>query len=98
MRTPHLRAWLRHGEVSLSLLDTIKGNLSDVNKLSQLNVLQQVEHLKSYPIVEERLAKGNLRLHAWWFELAGASVYAYDKDVSKFVMIDETVAAKILEE
>jgi carbonic anhydrase len=96
VKTPHLRAWLRHGEMSLSLLDSVKGDISPVNKLSQLNVLQQVEHLKSYPIVEQRLEQGKLQLHAWWFELAGASVYAYDRDQSKFIMIDEKVANKIL--
>lgn len=98
LTTPHLRAWLRHGEPSLSLIDSHKGDLTPVNKLSQLNVLQQVEHLKSYPIVRERLEQRKLTLHAWWFELAGATVYAFDNKLKKFVMIDETTAPAILAE
>lgn len=95
--TPHLRAWLRHGEKSLAVLDRITDeSLSPVNKLSQSNVLQQLEHLRSYPLVKQRIDSGTLQLHAWWFELAGASVYAYDKDLDKFIMIDEAVASKIL--
>lgn len=93
---PHLRGWLRHGEDALSLLDTNKSDLSPVNKLSQLNVLQQLEHLKSYPIVRDRIAQGKLKLHGWWFELKGANVYAFDESLGKFVIIDETTADKIL--
>lgn len=98
VQAPHLKAWLRHGEDALPLLDTHKGDLSPVNKLSQLNVLQQLEHLKTYPLVRERIEQGKLTLHAWWFELAGASVYAYDESQKKFIMIDEKVAEKILAE
>lgn len=98
LTAPHLRAWLRHGEASLKLLETHKGDLTPVNKLSQLNVLQQLEHLKSYPVVSERIEQGLLKLHGWWFELKGASVYAYDDKQKKFVMIDESTAPAILEE
>lgn len=93
---PHLRAWLRHGEPSLKLIESHQGTLTPVNKLSQLNVLQQIEHLKSYPVVRERIEQKKLTLHAWWFELSGASVYAYDQAAGKFVMIDEQTAPKIL--
>lgn len=95
---PHLKAWLRHGEPALSLIDTNKSDLSPVNKLSQLNVLQQIEHLKSYPIVRDRLAQGTLKLHGWWFELAGATVYFFDEKAGKFVIIDEVSADKILKD
>lgn len=97
LTTPHLRAWLRHGEPSLKLLNPEKTVLTPVNQLSQLNVLQQIEHLKSYPVVRERLDQRKLKLHAWWFELSGASVYAFDNNLGKFVMIDENSAPKILE-
>ncbi len=98
LTTPHLRAWLRHGEASLKLLDAQKDELAPVNKLSQLNVLLQLEHLKSYPVVRERIEQGHLTLHAWWFELSGASVHAFDVKLGKFVMIDEASAPKILAE
>jgi carbonic anhydrase len=93
--TPNLRSWLRHGELSLAKLS---GNTEPnrANKLSQLNVLQQLENLRSYPIVKERLALGSLKLHGWWFELSTANVYAYDETAGKFVLIDEKEADRIL--
>jgi carbonic anhydrase len=96
VEAPHLRAWLRHGEEALVDLPKASGSLSRVNKLSQINVLQQLAHLRSYPVVKERLSEGRLKLHGWWFELSTANVYNYEEDLAEFVLIDEKEAARIL--
>lgn len=67
-----------------------------VNRLSKVNVLQQLEHLTSYPLVRDRIAAHQLKLHGWWFELSTADVYAYEKAVENFVLIDEQEAQRIL--
>jgi carbonic anhydrase len=97
--TPNLRAWLRHAERSLprkgdSFL--AEGPKEHHNLVSQLNVLQQMTHLKTYPSVQARLRDGALRLHGWWFELSTASVYAYEDRTRRFVLIDEIEAERIL--
>lgn len=94
---PHLRSWLRHGEASLERLTGNEEEAGRHNKLSQLNVLQQIDHLLSYPVVKERVDSGKLKLHGWWFELTTANVYAYDEAVKKFVLIDENSAPKIMQ-
>ena len=97
---PNLREWLRHGDSSLQTLELVpepSGHLARHNRLSQINVLKQVEHLKTYPIVQERLAAGTLNLHAWWFEVSRADVYAYDETLLQFVLMDDAQAAKIVE-
>lgn len=96
---PNLREWLRHGEPSLEKLShQAPPGLSRHNFLSQLNVLEQLEHLKSYPIVRERMSSGDLTLHGWWFDLGSASVYAYEADKKKFILIDEEEAQRILDQ
>ncbi|HRK01259.1 MAG TPA: carbonic anhydrase [Oligoflexia bacterium] len=93
---PNLREWLRHGEPSKKRLKQKNLSVNHVNPLSQANVLEQIEHLKTYPLVRERVAARRLRLHAWWFELSTANVYAYEDDQKQFVLIDEAEAARIL--
>jgi carbonic anhydrase len=96
---PNLKSWLRHGDKALAALikDTsFAQHLSMHNRLSQRNVLQQVEHLTSYPIIQEKLAAKRLRIHAWWFELHGAAVHCFDQESGKFVEIDEKTAQRIL--
>lgn len=96
VQASHLRSWLRHGEPSLARLSQADTSLSPANQLSQMNVLQQIEHLHSYPIVQQRVAEGKLKLHGWWFELKTADVYAYEQALGRFVVIDEAEAARIL--
>ncbi|MCC7442709.1 MAG: carbonic anhydrase [Bdellovibrionales bacterium] len=93
----NLKAWLRHGEPALTREGATNAELSRVNQVSQLNVLQQLENLRSYPLVRERIAAGKLKLHGWWFELKTAQVYAYEESDGSFVVIDESEATRILE-
>jgi len=101
IETPNLKGWLRHGDPSLATLRsgvTLDPSLSEHNQLSQLNVLQQIEHIKSYPAVKERLAAGTLGVHGWWFDIARADVYAYRPNLKKFTIIDEEGAVSLLEQ
>lgn len=98
--TPNLKEWLRHGDEVLKLVERfpdISPQIAFHNRLSQLNVLLQLEHLKSYPMIKEGIDAGKIRLHGWWFELGHADVYAYDEQSRGFSIIDETFAAKIME-
>jgi carbonic anhydrase len=97
---PHLKSWLKYGEKSLERVKegfTINPSLSEQNQISQVNVLQQLEHIASYPFVQERLAKKKLRLHGWWFDIAKADVYCYEATQNQYVLIDEKEAKLILE-
>jgi carbonic anhydrase len=93
---PNLRDWLRHGEISLKRTPPKAQELSAVNLLSQKNVLQQMEHLLTYPLVKEAVESNKVKIHGWWFELSTASVYAYDDETDEFKAIDEEEAERIL--
>jgi carbonic anhydrase len=96
---PHLACWLKHGEESVKRVQdglTINPLLPDYDQVSQLNVLQQMEHIASYPFIQELLEKNKLRIHGWWFDIAQASVYCYEKALNQFVLIDEEEAELIL--
>ena len=101
VKMPNLRSWLRHGDSSLEKLDRSENENSSLarhNRLSQLNVVQQIEHLKTYPIVQERLQSETLKIHGWWFELKNAEVYSYRESLGDFVLLDEKEAERILSE
>lgn len=86
---PHLRKWLN---LSSPVLDTMKrdyGHLTEQaareNAAAEENVLFGLDNLHSYPCVENRLADGSLRLHAWFFEIATAELFAYDPESKQFL-------------
>ena len=96
---PALSCWLRHGQRSLRKLEagaSLGSHLERHNQLSQLNVLEQLEHLKTYPVVQERFAAGKLRLHVWYFDIKEANVYEYEPSEGRFHLIDESYAATLL--
>ena len=96
---PHLYSWLRHAEGALGEIRSgasPTAGLSPHNQLSQLNVLHQLDHLRTYPVVRECLEAGRLRLHGWWFDIAQAEVFAYEEEAGRFVVIDEAEADRLL--
>ena len=97
---PHLACWLKHGQESLNKVRNgfvLDPSLSEHNQVSQVNVLQQMEHILSYPFVRERIEKKQLRVHGWWFDIAQADVYCYEPGENQFVLIDEKEAKLIIE-
>lgn len=96
----HLKCWLEHGASSLEKMSKevcLNSTLSLENQISQLNVLQQIEHLKTYPFVLQAIQEKRLRLHGWWFDIAQADVYCFEPDLGKFMLIDDQEALLILE-
>ena len=84
-----LKDWLKDG---------IDGNFKsvDYNSLSQENVLLQLEHLKTYPQVRERLREGRIMLHGWFFNIKTADVYHYSFDNMAFELLDAEHAEALL--
>jgi carbonic anhydrase len=99
VETPHLRQWLRHGDKALEQLKSgvvLDPSIAPHNQLSQLNVLLQMKHVKSFPEINRRINEGTLTVHGLWFELAKADVYAYEEQFKKFVLIDEEEATRLI--
>lgn len=89
----HLRSWLEYGEDAVAMtkkIDYSKNHPEPHNKVSQANVLLQLEHLKTYPLIQKHLADGALRLHGWWFDIATGDVYSFDDATNKFTVIGDT--------
>ncbi len=97
--SPNLKSWLRHGDQALLQLKSgmiLDPELTEHNQLSQLNVLLQMEHVKSYPTVRQRINAGEVSVHGWWFDISRADVYTYDELLKRFVLIDEAEADRLL--
>ena len=85
-----LNTWLSYANPSYERfknIDLKNHSLSPCNLLSRINVLQQLDNLKTYPLVEDRLRNNKLRIHGWWFDLTDANVYSYDHKSEEFSLI-----------
>ncbi len=99
--TPNLNKWLHHCTAAVFRLDQegpLDPKLSVHDQLSQLNVLVQLEHLMSYPIVHQRVQAGELHLSGWWFDIATGEMLAYERQTRAFERIDRKAAERLLEQ
>ncbi len=96
--SPHLLKWLELGKPALKKMNaSILPHLAPHNALSQLNVLEQIEHLKTYPIIQERIKEKKLQIYGWWFDIAQTEVLSYNPIINKFVPFNNEEATRILE-
>jgi carbonic anhydrase len=97
---PNLTAWLAHAEPALARLERspfIDKNLPAEDRLSQANVLEQLDNVATYARVRELETDGKLMLHAWWFDIANGDVHVYDEERGGYILLDEAEAERVLE-
>lgn len=90
-KMPQLAAWLEVARPVSNLLDTFYRDVTETTArmtvAAEENVLLALENLRSYPVVQERIADQSLRLHGWMFKIATAELFAYDTKALAFVPI-----------
>jgi carbonic anhydrase len=91
LQLTHMRSWLRHAQPALEKYRARGGSSGPAahNEVGQLNVLLQLEHLRSYPFIRSAEAEGRLALHAWWFDISLADVHEWSDEAQAFVLIDD---------
>lgn len=81
---PHLLRWLENGKPSLARYAGASGDHDPMTSMCQVNVVQQLENLRTYPVVAERVAAGSLELVGMYLDLAEARVHALDPETGVF--------------
>jgi carbonic anhydrase len=96
VESAHLRSWLINGQQELNLITPKSSGLSPQNQLSQLNVITQIDHIRTYPFIRRLESEGKLTLHGWWFDIANADVYSYDWSQGSFILLEEAYIESLL--
>ena len=58
--------------------------------LTERNVVEQLQNLRTHPAVATRLREGNLRLHGWLYHIGQGIVTAYDPGRDAFFRIQKS--------
>jgi carbonic anhydrase len=95
---PHVREWLGYSVAAVEVVRAIGADRSDDEKMMMLleqNVILQLQHLKTHPTVAVAMAKGELTLHGWVYDIKTGDVHAYDDDTGRFESVDLLYADEI---
>jgi carbonic anhydrase len=87
-----LTRWLELGTPTLERFRAEEDHGDDpLARLSQINVMQQLDNLLTYPWLRERAEAGELELVGLYFDLKSATVKVLDRGAGKFATIPNHV-------
>jgi carbonic anhydrase len=87
---PAVGRWLEHARDTRAVVEAT--GPTDERRLAftiEVNVLRQLDHLRSHPAIAAGLAKGSLALHAWVYGIGTGSVRHYDEQAGKYIEFSE---------
>lgn len=91
-----LRQWLTPAARAVELWrerGPLDSSFADDDQLSQISTLQQLENLKTHDHVRARVEAGDVRLHAFWFDISTGRLLAYSKGANRYVPVLEALGA-----
>lgn len=92
---PSVMQWLRHAEATRFIIrehySHLKGDAL-VKAAAEENVLVQLEHIRTLPVIAARVSSGKVRLHGWMYKIETGEIFGYDSQVGQFVKFGEEQA------
>jgi carbonic anhydrase len=84
---PATTAWLRTAAAARSAVIENYPSVNDevlLHLLTEENIVAQLEHVKTHPVVAARLARGDLELHGWLYHIHSGEITAYRAQTGSF--------------
>lgn len=88
---PHVREWLDHARSAVEIVKGRRGccGAAELAELTEENVLVQLQHLRTHPVVAARLRNGQIQLHGWVYVIETGEVVCYDEEADRFLPLEE---------
>jgi carbonic anhydrase len=89
---PTVKSWLGHGEVARRIVMDNYPELTGEARMRAVieeNVLAQLDHLRTHPSVASRMARGELAIHGWVYDIRTGEVDIWDARQQRFVPVEQ---------
>jgi carbonic anhydrase len=89
-RLPYVRRWLQETTRVRGIVEERYAHLEPAARLTaavEENVLVQLENLRAYSFVADRLAAGSLQMSGWVFRIETGDVFGYDPELGQFTPV-----------
>lgn len=89
---PHTRHWL---ELALPVKEKVLKIVGDSDPAArewmteQINVVEQLGHLMTYPYIKERVDQGQIKLIGWHYIIPTGNIYEYHRETEEFEPIGQ---------
>ncbi len=91
---PHVHDWIDHSRAAVEAVRATKGKagIEELDAITEQNVVLQLQHLKTHPVVAARLANSDIAMHGWVYDIETGAIRAWDEDEQRFVSLAERYA------
>lgn len=87
---PHTKKWLELAKGVKNKM--IKLRIADLQvrewMTEQLNVVEQMNHLLTFPYILEKFKNGELEILGWYYNILTGEVFNYESETKKFIKIE----------
>ncbi|MBN2897376.1 MAG: carbonic anhydrase [Clostridia bacterium] len=86
---PHTKKWLELADpVTKRVKQELPPDEPEAREwlMEQVNVIEQLKHLLTYPYIKERVQCGTLALSGWHYIIETGEVFIYDKEQETFLL------------
>jgi carbonic anhydrase len=88
---PTVRYWLHHGQAALMVADSLthtdESKIDKLMRLTEENVLMQMVHMKTHPSVAGAMARGQLTMSGWVYDIGSGVVRIAEEGQRSFVPV-----------
>ena len=89
---PTVKSWLRNADAAMRVASSIDGGVPTLSTLTEQNVLLQIQHLRTHPSVAGAMARGELTVSGWVYDIAQGDVLAFEENMQEFVSMRQQAA------
>lgn len=93
---PTVTSWLTNGKAALTVAQATEDQSAPtgdrLHRLTEENVLMQIAHLKTHPSVAGAMARGELSISGWVYEIGTGEVRVSEDGQREFVSVSEAAA------
>jgi len=89
---PHTKKWL---ELAKPVKEKIETDLEVINDFAkrewmteQLNIVQQMKHLLTFPYIKEKFSKNEINILGWYYIIETGEIFNYNKEKKTFEKIE----------
>lgn len=90
---PTLKRWLSHCDSTAEIIKDHYSHLTGedlTTAAAEENVLVQLEHLRTLPIVASRVSRGLIHLHGWMYKIETGEIFVYSSESGQFEKLVST--------
>ncbi len=90
-KIPHTKKWLEMAKTARTKAETIISRFGTTENIEWLieqeNIVDQMNHLVTYPFIKEKFRKKELKIFGWYYDIGSGSVYNYNAKEKVFEKI-----------